>query len=186
VKFLIPAAAILVVGAVVYIRKDEAGVSCPSPRTHQEPGIEPVSLSTDKGQEQVPVAPKPIQEKAAQITPVEITPTPKIPNASTQEMGFALRDELALTEQQMERVNAVLETRATELQDCHDSIRKSKIFNPREYGKTLGQMKDGWFRNIDTVLDSRQHGRFQELVADGILRPGTEFLVDLDGMTVIR
>ncbi len=185
-KFLLPILALLMVGAIVYVRTVEPRVLCPSVPSQQERKTDSVPLSIDRGQEMVPVGTERIQETTPQIAPVGKAPAQKAPSASTQEMGFALRDELALTEQQMERVCAVLEVRATELQDCHDAIRKSKVFDPKGYGKTLSLMKEGWFRNIDSVLDSRQHGRFQELVADGILRPGTEFLADLDDMTVIR
>jgi len=185
VKFVFPAITVLILAAAVIVR-DEAGVLCSSPRTSEKSKVAPVLLPKDNARDLIPAASERIQEKAPPVAAMEKASIRKIPSPSTQEMGFVLKDELTLTDQQMERVSAALEARATDLQDCHDTIRKSKVFDPREYGKTLGRMKEVWFRNIDAVLDSRQHERFLELVVDGILRSGTEFQVDLDVMTVIR
>jgi len=186
VKLLVAVAAISILGVIAFFRKEPAGNLRPSLPRRQQQSVADVTQWQEQGKE-VRLAGRESEAPPTPIVPAaKSSSTEMILSSDTQQMEFALKDELALTEQQNERVHEALVMRELELRECQDAIRKSGVFDPRAYGKKLIGMKEGWTRNIDGVLDSRQHQRFQELLASGILRPGTEFLADLDSMTVIR
>lgn len=81
--------------------------------------------------------------------------------AATQQMETMLKDELDLTEDQQARISFCLRDREIELHECHASIRRSGVFVPLDDGKTLLGMKEGWYRRIDSVLDSASMNGFR-------------------------
>lgn len=180
-KYLIPAAALLVLGVCGLVRPQAASVR-PDRVAAQEafqvvepPGVsEAVRVSN-------PVAPR--MEIAAAPTPEVLRPAE---GPDIREMLQTLRIRLGLTAVQEPQVAEALKLRVKELQECQEAYRKTGVFIPREYGNQLARMKETWYRRIDGVLDSHQHQTFDRLVAEGYFRPGTDFSVDLMTMSVLR
>lgn len=185
-KYLIPAAAILGLAFCGLLRRENsvlgqpgAGIRNAAQTPERLGGPEFVQNSAER------VFSIPSEAKSTQPK-TESVALQTGPGVQSQEMEFVLRDELELSEQQLTRISLCFQDRAVELQECHEVIRKSGVFVPKEYGKALGRMKDGWYRRIDAVLDTRQHARFEELVAEGFLRSGTEFTINLNEMVVVQ
>jgi hypothetical protein len=185
VKSLIPAALGLVVGICVLGHEyPKSAIVPPRLREDAPAPAKPdrkndVRQANGERERSTPPVGVPVVEKPSGEEPIVLS-------SRTQEMSSSLRETLGLTEDQGFRVDSALAARAAELQSVQDAIRKSGVFNPRDYGRSLLRMKDSWFRNIDGVLDSRQHVLFVDMVAKGFLRPGTEFLADLEVLTVVR
>jgi hypothetical protein len=186
VKYLIPAAAIGILSLCGLLRREDPG-AVQQQRTVLK--ASEISQLPRYGDADAKVAEAPssgASEAGSRSSMEKKSVQPATPSPMTQEMELILKDELELSEEQQIRISAFLGEREAELRECHETIRKSGVFIPREYGKVLGRMKPGWYLKIDGVLDSRQHLRFDELVAEGFLRPGTEFGANLNEMIVVR
>jgi len=186
VKYLIPVVTTGVLAVCGLLRREDlvAGQEGPPGRNSSE--IPRLRRETESATVAVNTSVMGASEASARPLLKDDATMTVMPGPATQEMVLLLRDELGLTEEQQGRVSAFLGEREAELKECHEAIRKSGVFMPREYGRTLARMKVGWYRKIDGILDSRQHLRFEVLVAEGLLRPGTEFGVNLNEMTVLR
>jgi hypothetical protein len=140
--------------------------------------VKPMRVETAKGSE----------SPTGGVNPIGVAPasSPSGPQFDIGELLSVLRVNLELTEEQEPAVAAALRGRASDLQESQEAIRKSGVFTPREYGQSLLRMKETWYRNVDSSLDSSQHRRFQELVSKGFFRPGTEFTADLKEMIVLH
>jgi hypothetical protein len=189
VKYLIPVAAILVLG---FLGATHRAVEVPKPdRTIA--GGNPEHGDLRGAPESVRGSRSPFPEPAAGTTgkPVATVPDTSVaaddvPASGIQEMLDLLRAKLVLGVEQEPRVKDALKQRVRDLAACQQAYRKNGVFVPAEYGKQLVRLKESWFRSIDGVLDSEQHLLFVQLVHDGFFRPGTEFTVDLGSMTVLR
>jgi hypothetical protein len=186
VKYLIPTLAVLVLALCAGLHREEKGTLAPPTQGQPKVKVPEAKGLAEVGSEPLPATSLKAVEAVRVLPSIEAAKAPSAPNLSTQEMSDKLRDELSLSEEQLVRVNTALQERSAELAECHESIRRSGVFVPMEYGKQLQRMKDGWYRKIDGVLDSHQHLIFDDLVGKGFLRPGTEFAADLNVMTVIR
>jgi len=188
-KYLIPAAAILILG--IYGSSRRSGEAAKPDRVvvggivqeTELPGVP--EIVRDSGS---------LLSRSAETSPATsgvpaaaLSEAPRqIPASEIQEMLDVLGWELGLTGEQRPRVIEALKGRVQDLRGCHQAYRENGVFVPAEYGKQLARLKENWFRNIDGILDSGQHHRFVQLVNDGFFRPGTEFTVDLNTMTVLR
>ena len=104
----------------------------------------------------------------------------------TEEILGRLTPGLALTDEQVDHVRELLRNREQRLREWHAALRTSKVFNVREYGRTLTRLTEDWYRGIDQVLDTAQHDRFEAIAGEGLLGRGTEFVIDLNEMVVLR
>jgi hypothetical protein len=183
VKYLIPAAAILVLGLCGLVRHEAAAVRPDrvAPRETLQ-AMEPPQVAEAARDSRLP------EPKVETVQ----TPTPAVPGPDPaaapdiREMLQTLRARLELTSVQEPQIAEALRLRVKELQACQEAYRKTGVFIPREYGSQLVRMKETWYRRIDGMLDSQQHQTFDRLVAEGFFRPGTDFMVDLMTMSVLR
>jgi hypothetical protein len=96
-----------------------------------------------------------------------------------------LASDLSLTGLQQEAVEQIFLDRSDEIRICHEGIRRSRVLDVRQYEWQVGRMKESWYRKIDSLLDSVQHGRFVALVEQGLFNEGLGFTED-PGMTVLE
>jgi hypothetical protein len=185
VKYLIPVAAVLALAICGLIRRETTDAqpvrlaSTPSVEGEDTLGVVEAECSSRPSEATAATAPVP--------APSDPAPEPAAAEPSRRsEMLETLKVRLELTPAQEVQVAEALRSRAKELRECQEAYRKTGVFVPREYGSRLIRMKESWYRQIDGVLDSEQHRTFDELVAKGFFRPGTDFTVDLMTMSVIR
>jgi hypothetical protein len=156
--------------------------------------LEPVQEASSATRETIPLV---VEEPRK---PVE----PEPGSASTQGLGrtapavalskgqskvrelMSLLEPLELSDDQTARAEVILEDREKELRSWHEGIRNSRIFNPEEYGRSLQERRESWYRSLDALLDTKQHARLQQMMARNFLGQGTEFVVNHQEMTVIR
>jgi hypothetical protein len=190
VKYVLPALAVLILGISIQTRMSRKGVDQPLMPSRELVRTESVVAPTE-------VRSRPVRsEPDFQMTGNrrESTVQNGTPRASTepaasemvQEMLEGMAD-LELSEEQAAGILPILRDRAEELGRWHQEIRESGVFNPGEYGRSLTQRRELWFRRIDGLLDARQHEGFRQLVSlKGFLRQGTDFTVYQNELTVIR
>jgi hypothetical protein len=194
VRYLLPAGALLAIAACIPVRMRSFGgenssvpesrgaVAVSTPNAWKREGA---VASAGAGSPKRPDDPAP--REVAAIFSVANSPkavSSRVP-PQVDEM-LTLLEPLQLSEEQMSGARAILEDRALELHGWQESVRKSGVFNPEEYGRQLQRRRDTWYRALDALLDSVQHFVLQDLMARGFLGQGTEFVVDRREMIVIR
>lgn len=190
-KHLLPVLALLILGICGMMRRQGAELRDPLlPADRVDPASQaPRVMDADRAAGPVRLeTAKSAESPTGALSPVGVPPGSPTsgPQVDIKEMLSVLRTNLELSEEQEPAVVAALRGRANDLQESQEAIRKSGVFTPREYGRTLLRMKETWYRNVDSILDSSQHRRFQELVNEGFFRPGTEFTADLNEMIVLH
>lgn len=105
-------------------------------------------------------------------------------DGSAGKMAAQLDRELKPTPLQRGSLEQFLKERDAEIKAYHDGIARTGVIDLRQYEWQVDQMKDGWYRKIDAVLDRAQHERFLALVQQGFLNEGLAFTVE-PGMTVL-
>jgi hypothetical protein len=139
------------------------------------------------------VLPPPMATVPAPAVPAEVVPEAKRPAAvgsdrksaaSLARMVALLDRELALTGHQREAAERFLQERNQEIKACHAAIVRAGVIDIPNYEWQVREMKDGWYRKLDALLDRAQHDRFLALVQQGFFNEGLSFTVE-PGMTVL-
>ena len=191
-KYVIPLAAILVMGIVVSVHPAFVGPAGPDRRP--SPGAD---------QSVTPVGPGPRRAAAesVQFRPGAALPVPltlpesietkpkmagraKVAEVPWRRLAVLLGKELSLTPLQQASVERFLQERHEDIRNCHEEIRKSRVLDVARYDWQAAQMKDSWYRRLDGLLDASQHDRFVVLVQQGLFNEGLGVTIEPD-MTVL-
>jgi hypothetical protein len=184
VKYGIPAATLLLLGAVFCLHRTV------------EPGRAPGARSGGVVSVEQELLPEPTPRSVAALEPLRPDPEPnqKRPEVASaarpasaeswRKLYVSLDRELALTSVQQAAVERILRDRQDQLRECHEAIRKSGVLDMRHYEGQVAVMKAAWYRKIDILLDSAQHERFMIIVEQGFFNDGLAFTHE-PGMTVL-
>ncbi len=183
-KYVIPLAAILVMGIAVGVHPAFVGPAGPDRRPPMVPEVRLQSHGSDRIVPATETAAA-LSEVAERVGPVAAIPAAKkAGDAPWRKVYVPLAQEIALSGIQRSALEQILKDRDDEIRRYHDQLRASGALDLRQFEWQTTLMKDGWFRKIDAQLDRSQHEQFVVLVHQGLLNVGLDFTIE-PGMTVI-
>jgi hypothetical protein len=182
VKYAIPLGLLLLVGAAAVLHRASPPLAAGLER---RAGVAVVPADVPSAQiVTAPVAAIPVEVAPEAKKPTAGEPDRKASAAVLARMTSVLDRELTLTTHQRQTVEQLLKDRDAEIKACHGAIVRSGVLDIAQYEWQVQGMKEGWFRQVDALLDRAQHDRFVALVQQGFLNEGLAFTVQ-PGMTVL-